>query len=387
LRRTFHPQQERIMRRVTVVSLWLALASVVPSRARAWCPDKYPGQTNNAAWTTLPVKYRVSSNLTDAATLAAIDAAFTTWGTVQCSKLAFMKDAAFPITTPFTTGTGHISIFWVTAQANWPAGVDVKNFAYNYRFFDAQHNLTGGHIAINATGNYAWNTTGGNSSTFDVQNVLTNLIGHVIGLTDSNTAGSVMFDDVAFGQITKRTLSADDQDAIKYTYPAAGCPAAPGPDSTCGTTPPPPKDSGPPATDGQVTPGKDSSATPGKDSSVTPGKDGAPAKKCTSSTQCASDEVCVTEGYCLKKSGGGGGGCGCQIGVRGVPALGLALLALGALLIKACTSWRCSRAASRTRWRSPTPSARRGRCNPGGWCRSPSARRRCRDRARRRSSR
>lgn len=336
------------MRRVTVVSLWLALASLVPSHAGAWCPDKYPGQTKNAAWATFPVKYRVSSNLTDAATLAAIDAAFKTWGTVQCSKLTFTKDAAFPITTAFTTGTGHISVFWVTAAANWPAGVDIKNFAYNYRFFDAQYNLTGGHIAINATGNYAWNATGGNSSTFDVQNVLTNLIGQVIGLTDSNTAGAVMFDDVGFGQITKRTLAVDDQNAIKSIYPAAGCPAAPGPDPTCGTKPPP-ADSGPPKKDGQVTPGKDSSVTPAKDGQVTPGKDGpvtpgkdsyippgqdGPAKKCTSSTQCASDEVCVVEGYCKKSgTGGGGGGCGCEIGARGAPALGLALLALGALLI------------------------------------------------------
>ena len=318
----------------TVMIGALLVIVIAPSRGRAWCPDKYPGQAKNAAYQTMPVKYRVSSNLTDPAILAAIDAAFTIWGGVQCSKLKFTKDAAFPITAPFTTATDGVSIYWVTAAANWPAGIDIKNFAYNYRFFDANANLTGGHVAVNATGNYAWNTTGGNATTFDVQNVLTNLIGKVIGLDDSNTPGSVMYNDVTFGQITKRTLSTDDQNAIKYTYPAGGsCAPAPGPDPTCGTTPPPPKDTG-------TTPGKESGTPPGKeagtpppgDYQVTPGKDGS-GKACVTSAQCATDEVCVVEGYCKKIGGGGdGGGCGCEIGARSAPALGLALLALGMLV-------------------------------------------------------
>jgi len=339
------------MRSVTIGALLLMVAIAVPSRAGAWCPDKYSPTSKNAAYQTMPVKYRISSNLTDAATIAAIDAAFTTWGSVTCSKLKFAKDAAFPITAPFTTATDGVSIYWVTAAANWPAGVDIKNFAYNYRFFDAQQNLTGAHVAVNATGNYAWNTTGGNATTFDVQNVLTNLIGKVIGLDDSNTPGSVMYNDVTFGQITKRTLSTDDQNAIKYTYPAGGsCPAAPGPDPTCGTPPPPPKDTGttPPKDTGTTpgketgttpgketgtTPGKDTGTTPTSDTGTTPGKDGLPGKACVTSAQCASDEVCVVEGYCKKLGGGDGGGCGCEIGARGAPALGLALLALGVVIL------------------------------------------------------
>jgi MYXO-CTERM domain-containing protein len=322
---------------VAVVAGWLCAPA-----AAAFCVDKYPGQTANGCWAAVPVKYRVSNNLTDAATIAAIDAAVKTWGAVACSKLTFTKDATFPITMAFTTGTGHINIFWVTSAANWPAGVATSNYSYNYRFFNATGQLVGGHIAINAF-TYTWSTTGGNASTFDVQNVVTNLVGHVIGLTDSNTAGAVMYPDVAFNQTAKRALAADDTNAITYLYPDVGCPAAPGPDPTCGT-PPPPKDTGPtPAKDGGPTPGKDGQPPPQdgavvskdgqpaqQDTSVTPGKDSGSGKTCVSSTQCASDEVCAVEGICVRTGGGSGKGCSCTVGERGGAPAGL-LLALAAL--------------------------------------------------------
>jgi MYXO-CTERM domain-containing protein len=326
---------------VVVVAGWLCAAP-----AAAFCVDKYSGQTANGCWAAVPVKYRISSNLTDAATIAAIDAAVKTWGSVTCSKLTFTKDAAFPITTPFTTGTGQLSIFWVTSAANWPSGVATSNYTYNYRFFNATGQLVGGHVAINAF-TYTWNTTGGNASTFDVQDVVTNLVGHVIGLTDSKTAGAVMYPDVAFGQITKRTLTADDTNAIQYLYPGTGCPAAPAPDPTCST----------PSKDGGTTPGKEG-ATPGKEG-ATPGKEGQPTqdgavskdsalpspdgtsskdsggKKCVASVQCASDEVCAVEGICVK-TGGGDKGCSCAMSARGDAPVGLLLLlalALSAALV------------------------------------------------------
>jgi hypothetical protein len=201
------PKENTMPRTVALLAL-LTLAA--PHRVAAYCLDKYPGQTSYAAWAAQPVKYRVSTSLTDTKILAAIDAAFKTWGPVQCSKLALSKDAPFSIAAvPFTKGTGHINVYWVTKTSELPSGMDSKYYIYHYRNFDAKGQLVGGSVAVNAM-TFKWTTTGGDASSFDVQNVMTHYIGKLIGLTDSKTAGAVMYPDVNFGQTAKRTLTADD---------------------------------------------------------------------------------------------------------------------------------------------------------------------------------
>ena len=207
------------------------------------------------AWQVMPIEYRISSNAS-AEVKAAIDAAFATWAAVPCSKLAFTKGADFDITaTAFELNQLAIHVFWFDAanSANWPS--NPANYAHGWLAHDNGGGLDAFSIGINAF-NEDWNTTGGDNGVFDVQNVMTYLIGLAIGLDESTTAGAVMYEDeLAYNQVTKRTLTDDDKNAAVSLYPENdGCTAPPpaddcasGPITDGGTTT---GDGGTPLTDG-----------------------------------------------------------------------------------------------------------------------------------------
>ncbi len=348
----------RIDRSVRSALSILALAALVlaPKLAEAWCVTKYPSTTGYGSWETVPIKYRVSANLTDAAILAAIDKAFQTWGSVNCSKLAFQKDATFTFAQiPFKQATGAIFIYWVSDAKDWAAtGVTQDNYIYRYGGYDMKGFTTSSSLAINAF-KYTWKASGASASEFDVQNILTHFIGFAVGLEKSNLPTAVMGMTPGFGlSPNMMTLTQDDKDAVTFLYPkpGAGCtiPGAPGANNCSGATPPPAgdgvkKDSGPPpplgdaktppAGDAKTPPvGSDAKTPPPVDyGSSTPYEGGTPPSgKCTSNSQCGSDEICTIDGTCLKT--GGEKGCGgCEIGAqRRTPALALLGLGLGLLL-------------------------------------------------------
>lgn len=341
-------------RALILISLTVFLA--LPRVSLGYCLDKYPGQTSYAVWKAQPIKYRVSSNLTDTKILAAIDAAFQAWAADGCTALTFKKEAAFAIASvQFNSASDYINIHWVTKTAELPSGMDAKWFAFHFRSFNPNGQLVGGAVALNAL-TYKWSSTGGDSATFDVQNVMTHYVGQLIGLTDSKVKNTVMFPDVGFGQTAKRTLTADDLAGIQQMYLAAGCtkPAAPGADG-CNNTivvppPPPPGDSGttPTGDGGSTQPKPDTGAVqPGSEAGIPAQPDmgtgptyyydqGTPSGgQCTSSSQCAADEVCTQEGVCVK-TGGGDGDSGCNTGSApaGVPLWPGLLLCLGLLLLR-----------------------------------------------------
>jgi len=323
-------------RSLTLIGLALL---ALPRGANAYCLDKFPGQSSYAAWASQPVKYRISTSLTDAATLAAIDAAFKTWGSVQCSKLSFTKEAQFSMSAvPFSKDTSHINIYWVTKASELPGGMDSKYYLYHSRIFDTKGQIVSSSIALNAM-TFKWSTTGKDASSFDVQNVMTHYIGELIGLAESETKGAVMYPDVTFGQTSKHTLTGDDVAGLQYLYLAAGCNQPPAPDTSgcsSGTMPPPP----PPA-DGGVAPAQDGGAPAttldggaplpvgaAADSGGVAFDLGASGGQCTGSADCPGDEVCTAEGRCVKVgSGASDGGGGCALAPRG-PAAPLPLLLL-----------------------------------------------------------
>ncbi len=321
----------------------IGLLGLAPT-AHGYCVQAFPGAAKVAAWGSLPVKYRVSDTLTDPALLAAIDQAFQTWGTVPCSSLSFVKDPPFAISAvPYDTFTGHINIYWVTSPASWPAGVPTASYYHESFQADTAGNITHVSMAVNAF-TYAWNATGGNATTFDVQDILTYLIGGAIGLTRSTTAGAVMFPGATFGETTRRTLAQDDIDGVTALYPKAGCPPAPAPAAACPPVGPFPD--GGLRTDGPIGPAPDGAPVvhdsagqprvdrlPSSDSGA-PRHDGA-AAGCTSSAQCAAGEICTAEGDCVKVSSDKG--CGCEVGAAAAPPGGagvLLLLATAALLLR-----------------------------------------------------
>ena len=339
--------------------------SLPAGEALGYCLEMPPGATKKfVAWKTLPVEYRVSSNLKDAKILAAIDAAFKTWGTVKCSKLTFKKGKSFALCkdtacAAFKNPKTSIFIFWFDK----PATLLGKYISYGYYSHDNAGGFAGASVAVNAS-TYKWGTTGV-ATEFDVQNEMTAFVGGVIGLKDSKVAGSSMYNGFKPGDTTKRSLHQDDINGLLYLYGTSACPKPPAPGAggcSAGTAPPgdgpvkPPAD-GPvkPPADGPVKPPADGPVTPPADGS-SPGNEGSttwpdsgPAQYdtnggstgCTKQTDCAAGELCTIEGKCVKQGAGGeedDGGC-CSVGHRSGPVGPLLLLGLLALLRRRKWSW------------------------------------------------
>jgi hypothetical protein len=336
----------------------VALSLCMATDAAGYCLKKFNANKTFAAWQAMPVEYRVSSNLTDAKMLAAIDAAFQTWGTVTCSKLKLSKGAQFALASvKFDHATPYIYVFWHTATSTLFDNPKDPKQRYYTNYFVWQDNaggIVGGSIALNAL-DYKWNADGGDASTFDLQNAMTYLIGGVIGLTDSTVKGTVMDGSVSFGQTTKRTLTQDDKDGLVYLYKEAACASPPAPDTSSGCS------TGTPVTDGGTKKDGGTGKEGGAGKEGGPGQEGGTGKEggapagdrgttCTSSTQCKSDEVCAAEGVCVKRSSDSG--C-CRVSHVSTEG-GWSGLVLGALLVlvalRRSGRWRSGRWRS-GRWR------------------------------------
>lgn len=334
---------------------WIPLATIgllvtFKGDAAAYCLNIPQGLDKEVTWQTIPVTYQVSDTLTDAAMLQAIDDAFAAWGAVECSKLAFTKGAQFTICTESDKtqcaantvhpehSTPYINIFWYTSNTGFPTAD--SNAYYYMTWYGMIGSIEGATLAVNAF-NFDWNATGGDTTTLDVQNELTYMIGMVIGLAASTVAGASLEKGITFGDTEKRSLEQDDKDGLVHLYKEDGCPDPPEPDPSCaGGTPPPPGDGGTtpgdgggttPGDGGGTTPGDGGGTTPGEDGGVVPGVDGGgTGTGCSSSAECAEDEVCTAEGIC-KKVGGDDDGCGCRIGLeqRGTGPLAVLVFILG----------------------------------------------------------
>jgi hypothetical protein len=217
--------------------------------ADAYCLRYYNGDTHFAKWSVVPVTYYVSDNLADAKLLAAIDAAFTAWGGVSCSKLKFTKGGSFKPcladpcdsgTVKIEHGTPYIYVFWVTTDLDKfknPTAGGQPFSAYPYSTQDNAGSLTSGSVAVNAKDyQYAESAPPGCLGVFDLQAFMMPLIGNVVGLGASDFSGGVMDDKtpVAFCSDKKRTLTDDDKNALYYFYSDGTCPKPPVPNPTTG---------------------------------------------------------------------------------------------------------------------------------------------------------
>jgi len=228
------------MRARWIATLSAALVLCLQADAAAYCLNVPASLGKPVAWKTIPVTYHVSDNLTDTAILAAIDAAFTTWGSVQCSTLKFTKGAQFKMCTEtdkakcaagtvhFDHGTSYLYVFWYDSTNSSAFPVASTSAASTFLWFGMIGSIEGASVAVNAF-QYKWNATGGDATQliFDTQSEIMPLIGAVIGLTDSKTQGAVMYPGMAYGSTAKRTLTQDDKDGLVYLYQDASCSAPP----------------------------------------------------------------------------------------------------------------------------------------------------------------
>jgi hypothetical protein len=72
---------------------------------------------------------------------------------------------------------------------------------------------------IDVNTSHPWsNTPNGNSTTYDVWNVFTHELGHLLGLDHSNVTGATMISGSSLGTIYKRDIHEDDIKGIKDLY-------------------------------------------------------------------------------------------------------------------------------------------------------------------------
>jgi hypothetical protein len=327
------------MRARWIATLSAALVLCLQADAAAYCLNVPSALGKPIAWQTIPVTYHVSDNLTDTAILAAIDAAFTTWGSVQCSTLKFTKGAQFKMCTEsdinkcpagtvhFEHGTPYLYVFWYDSSNSSAFPTASTSAAYNYVWYGMIGSISAASLAVNAF-QYKWDGNGGDQTNlvFDTQSEIMPLIGAVIGLTESKTAGAVMYPGMTYGSTTKRTLTQDDKDGLVYLYKDASCAAPPAPDPSCGTVVPP--------TDGGGTTTGDGGGTTTGDGGGTTTGDGGGTTTGDGGGTTTGDGGGTTTG----DGGGGGGdddGCGCVIGGHGQLRTGalLLLLCLGLVLV------------------------------------------------------
>lgn len=77
------------------------------------------------------------------------------------------------------------------------------------------HTLNEVDIDVNIS--YAWGNNG-SSNLYDVGQVFTHELGHLLGLHHSNVSGATMWSGSAPGETYKRTIEADDKQGILHLY-------------------------------------------------------------------------------------------------------------------------------------------------------------------------
>jgi hypothetical protein len=344
--------------RVLMTAAMCAVVSFASGqRAEAFCPYQY-GALEQATWQVELVKYRISANAPEDVR-AAIDAAFATWASVDCTTLRFEDAGTFEMgSIPYRQpdGGAQIYIFWHD-EANSDSYPDEDEFLFSpFTGFDGISALTYSSIAFNAfyvnekAGyNYQW-ATDGTPGKYDVQAIATLAIGLSIGVGYSSAADSIM-NHATLGAGTRgRDLGSDDLAALQYLYGVEDClDEVPQPDANCpadgtlsdppddGTPSDPPDDgtpSDPPADDDGADddpPGNGNGDDDGAGSGDGDGNDngsgrddgngsaaddgaqgsedggsGLGAAGCASNDQCGADEICSIGGACvpMNKSGG-----------------------------------------------------------------------------------
>ena len=319
------------MRRLGIaVAALLTTLVVEAAPARSYCLQRFSNVEGDSTWRQQEVPYFISDNLQDQQKIAAIEAAFSTWASVPCSTLRFRMSGTFALSSvPFRDHAHGIHVFWHTDAGAYPAEPRFISHALVSVEADAdgKGEIRGGSIAINAFSQDVVWATDGNPNAFDLQGEMTERVGQVIGLETSNATETVMRRYLKLGDVDKRTLKQDDINAVTYLY-GEGCPVqppAPGPD---GCAPPPPATSSP---DAGV--GRDSGTVPWTDAGSINIEEG----RCTTGTQCAPDEVCSFEGYCIKAGGGSDEGCSCSVRqpsqLGWISRLGWIFLPLGCCLL------------------------------------------------------
>jgi len=232
-----------------------AAALLVPTAAGAYvrtttANTSCPAPARPLFWDRDNVTYVIDSagsdNVPLASAVAAVRASFQTWEAVTCSFIAFEYGGT--VDNP-SLGNDEVNVVtWI--ESGWSHDANVLALTTTTFFCSGQ--MVDADIEVNGD-SWQW-TVGSQAGQYDIQNVMTHEDGHFIGFAHSPDTTSTMYFQSAAGDLSRRTLTADDAQGACDVYPEVvepmpdAAPPPPTPDARPGTPDARPPPDAPPGT-------------------------------------------------------------------------------------------------------------------------------------------
>ena len=191
----------------------LLLLAFAVSPAQAW-EVKTSSDGDPLHWVELPVPYAINpinpQGLDEKEVVVAVRRAFQAWEAVDDGAVQFQYMGMTDVS-QFGYEDGANVVYF---EDSWPADWDPELLAMSLTW-----NIDGGEIiaqdiAINTK--HTWRIGLGDG--YDLQNAITHEVGHAIGLAHSEDTVATMFGSSGAGDLAKRDLATDDEDAVRFLY-------------------------------------------------------------------------------------------------------------------------------------------------------------------------
>ncbi|HTP29332.1 MAG TPA: matrixin family metalloprotease [Anaeromyxobacteraceae bacterium] len=180
----------------------------------------------------LPAK--LPAHLDAAAVEQAVKGALAAWAEVSGLTLTAVPGDPSAVPGYSSHGENHNDILFVDDQWSW----DSNGVAATILTLDATtHAILDADIVLNASEHrfrVLPDTSVPGGIYDDLQNALTHELGHALGLAHSSVAEATMYPESPRGEVSKRTLAADDIDGIRAIYQPDGA-GLPNSDVSSGT--------------------------------------------------------------------------------------------------------------------------------------------------------
>lgn len=177
----------------------------------------------NVRWRTTSVDVIVDSKIEsiDGNALGAVVSAFDTWNNVRCKNVPHINVEISDLTPSYVRN--YKNEVRLIAQDI----VDFSEIGYAETYIQDDKNIVEVDIVIDNKRNKIGVVSSESYNVFDIQNLMTHEIGHLLGLNDDySNKESVMYAFSDVREINKRTLLQEDIDNLCRLYsddPSSGC--------------------------------------------------------------------------------------------------------------------------------------------------------------------